>query len=100
MKPRIGGGLTHAAAHYDSIRGRISSEWKVQTGRVTLAVTIPPNVSATLYIPTAAPAGVTESGKPAAQAMGVKVLDADPQTAVFELQSGSYIFSAVEPQSN
>jgi hypothetical protein len=43
---------------------------------------------------------VTESGKPAAQAMGVKVLDADPQTAVFELQSGSYIFSAVEPQSN
>jgi alpha-L-rhamnosidase len=100
MKPRIGGGLAYAAGQYDSIRGRISSEWKIQAGRVTLTVTIPPNVSATLYIPTATASGVTESGRPAAQAPGVKVLVAEPQTAVFELQSGTYTFSAAEPQSN
>jgi alpha-L-rhamnosidase len=100
IRPRVAGGLTHAAAHYDSIRGRISTDWKLQAGRLTLAITIPPNVSAKVYIPTSAPAGVTESGKPVAGAVGIKVLDAEPDAAAFEVQSGTYTFSAAEPKSN
>jgi alpha-L-rhamnosidase len=100
IRPRIAGPLTHAAAHYDSIRGRISTDWKLQGGRLTFAVTIPPNVSATVYLPTAAAAGVTESGKPAADSAGIKVLEAEPNTAVFEVQSGSYTFNAAELKAN
>jgi len=32
MKPEVGHGITWAKGHYDSIRGRISSDWKIEEG--------------------------------------------------------------------
>ena len=51
IRPRPGGDLTHAEASYDSIRGRIISEWKCDGDKLTLDVTIPPNTSATVHLP-------------------------------------------------
>ncbi len=51
IRPRPGGGLTHARASYDSIRGRIESEWNLEGTSFTLAVTIPVNAGALLYLP-------------------------------------------------
>jgi alpha-L-rhamnosidase len=98
MKPKVGGGLTHAEGSFISIRGKITSGWKLAGDRLTYTITIPPNVSATVYIPTTAPKGVTESGKPAAKSEGVKALDGDENTAVYEVQSGSYTFNAAVPK--
>lgn len=49
--------LTWAKGHYDSLYGRIESNWRREAGRFTLEVTIPPNTTATVILPGSA--GVT-----------------------------------------
>jgi alpha-L-rhamnosidase len=51
IRPSPGGGLTHARAHYDSIRGRIESEWNLAGTTLALSVTIPVNADALVYLP-------------------------------------------------
>jgi alpha-L-rhamnosidase len=92
LHPRVGGGLSWASATFRSIRGPIASAWRLKDGVVTLEVTIPANTTATLYVPAAEAGAVTESGKPAATAEGVKFLRAEQGEAVFEIGSGSYTF--------
>jgi alpha-L-rhamnosidase len=51
IKPSIVGDLTWASASHDSVRGRITSSWQREGGRVSLDVTIPPGSSATIHLP-------------------------------------------------
>ncbi len=44
-------GLEWVEAHHDSPQGRIAVKWRQREGRVTLEVTLPPGVSATLRVP-------------------------------------------------
>jgi alpha-L-rhamnosidase len=81
-------------AYYDSIRGRIASSWKVEAGHLSLDVTIPANTTATVYIPARDAAAIMESGRPLAQAQGVKLLRRDGDRVVLAVESGSYRFSA------
>ena len=83
--------LPWAKGHYDSIHGRISSDWKWENGAFTWTVSIPPNTTATVYMPENA-ASLTESGKPIAKANGAKFLRIEKNRAVYELQSGQYSF--------
>ncbi|HEX7001658.1 MAG TPA: glycoside hydrolase family 78 protein, partial [Trueperaceae bacterium] len=96
LRPRPGGGVDHAAAVYRSIRGPIESRWKVAGGRLSYRVTVPPNTTATLYLPTTDPAGVTEGGRLATKSPGIEPLPpgAAKGVAVFELASGMYSFEA------
>ncbi len=97
LKPQPGGGLTHARMEYGSIRGKIACAWKQEGGTLTLQVTIPPNTTATLHIPTEDAEAVTEGGKPASDAAGVKFLRWERETAVFEVGSGCYRFTSPIP---
>ncbi|MCX6345986.1 MAG: family 78 glycoside hydrolase catalytic domain [Armatimonadetes bacterium] len=92
IAPAIEDGLTWAKASYESINGPIATSWKKDGGNLTLEVTIPANTTATVYIPAKDPASVTESGKPAASAEGVKFMKMDGKCAVFEVGSGKYAF--------
>jgi hypothetical protein len=56
IQPAVVGDLTHAEASYDSIAGRIVSEWRRAGSQVRLHVVIPPNTTATIYLPAAGPA--------------------------------------------
>ncbi len=85
IRPRIGGGLTQASASMRTIRGRVSSSWKLTGGDFALDVTIPVNSTATVYVPAKDEKSVTESGKPAAQSDGVKFLRTENGAAVFEV---------------
>ncbi len=87
-------------ASYDSIHGRILSHWQREGDQLTLDVKIPPNTTATVHLPAKAPAGVTESGQSAEQAVGVKFLRAEKGTAVFEVGSGSYRFQSQIPEAH
>ncbi|MDX2227283.1 MAG: glycoside hydrolase family 78 protein [Verrucomicrobiae bacterium] len=55
VKPVPGGGLTYARCEYDSIRGRIQTEWKIEKETFSLKVTIPCNTSATVILPSQKP---------------------------------------------
>jgi alpha-L-rhamnosidase len=81
-------------AHYDSIRGRIASGWKVEDGRFSLGITIPANTTATVSMPAREAASVTESGKPLAESEGVKFLRTEGGRVVLAVESGRYKFAA------
>ncbi|MCX6878127.1 MAG: hypothetical protein NTW21_30585 [Verrucomicrobia bacterium] len=74
VKPQLAGDLSGANVTYDSLYGRIASNWKRDAGKLTMEVTIPGNTTFVVYVPAKDAAGVTESGKPAANADGVKFL--------------------------
>jgi len=92
VAPRPGGGVTWTRAEYDSIRGRIATAWRVRDGQFDLEVTIPPSTTATVRVPAADPAAVTESGQPAVQAEGLRLVRLEKDAALFQAASGSYRF--------
>jgi len=79
-------------ASHDSIRGRIETEWRAGGDRYQLSVKIPTNTTATVYVPAADAASVTEGGKPLDRAEGVRLLRMDGDLAVVAVESGSYQF--------
>ena len=54
---------------------------------------VPPNTTATIYVPAANGAQVTESGRPAEHAPGVKLLKREGDRAVYSVGSGRYSFA-------
>ncbi len=92
IRPHPGGGLTHARATYDSIRGRIESAWRIDGNAFTLGVTIPANTSATVYVPTREGGEVIEGDAPARLADGVTALAIEGGHTVLTVQSGTYEF--------
>jgi alpha-L-rhamnosidase len=100
IQPAIVGDLTEVKASYDSISGKIVSEWKRDGNSLTLHVVIPANTTATIDVPAEKSEAVREGGKPAAQVPGVKFLQMDsdgPATADFEVGSGDYTFTSTLP---
>lgn len=93
IRPQPGGDLTWARATYESIRGKIASDWKREGGRLTLNVTVPANTAATIYVPASTVNAVTESGRPADAAPGLHFLRVGDGSAVFEAGSGEYHFT-------
>jgi alpha-L-rhamnosidase len=51
IAPQPGGGLTWVRAAYQSVRGRIESEWQLDGARFNLRVSVPANVTATVRLP-------------------------------------------------
>ncbi|MGD8535785.1 MAG: glycoside hydrolase family 78 protein [Candidatus Aminicenantes bacterium] len=95
IQPHVGGGLEYARAEYNSIHGKIVSGWKLENGKLLMNVTIPANTSAFVYVPAEDISQVTESGKPVKDTEGVKFLRMEKGTAVFKVDSGSYIFESI-----
>ena len=96
IRPRPGGGLTHARGEFHSVRGRISSSWKIEDGLFSLEVLIPPNTSATVHVPSKD--GVSEGGRPVGEAGDVELLRAEEGETVLSVGSGRYEFAGrVEP---
>jgi alpha-L-rhamnosidase len=93
IRPRPGGDLTHARAEYDSVRGKIVSAWTIEGDRFDLEVSIPPNTTATVHVPAANGAEVTEGGGPAGEAEGVEPLREDGEETVLTVGSGRYRFT-------
>jgi alpha-L-rhamnosidase len=87
-------GFRWVKAAYHSIRGEIASAWKLEDGRFELEVTVPGNCTATVHIPAAAVALVTEGGQPASKAEGVKFLRQEEGRVVFAVGSGHYLFGS------
>lgn len=94
IRPEMPGDLAWVKAHHDSSYGRIKSEWKKAGNAYSLNVTIPANSTAEVFIPASKADEVTEGGKPAANAEGVKFLRVESGRAVYEVGSGDYRFTS------
>ena len=51
IRPRPGGGLTHAEARHITPYGLAESSWKIENGKFDLNVVIPPNTTALVTLP-------------------------------------------------
>ena len=84
-------------AHYNSIHGRIASNWRLAKNKFELEVEIPANTTATVYLPTADAMAVSESGKPLAKIKNVRLLRVEGGCAVLAVESGTYQFATTMP---
>ncbi|RYG69125.1 alpha-L-rhamnosidase, partial [bacterium] len=95
VKPHPGPGLTFANGSYDSVRGRIVSNWKVQGGVTTYDVTIPANTTATVFVPNAQVSQVKEGGQALSIAIpGVTAVRQDGINTMVNVGAGTYQFTA------
>lgn len=84
VHPLLDPRLTHAHGEYDSVYGRIVSDWKSKPGKsFSINLTIPANTRAKVYLPAIPSAHVIEDNHP---------VDATPQAGslIVQLGSGSY----------
>ncbi len=96
IKPQVVRGLEWVKVHHMSPYGRIASEWRREGGKLAMSVSVPVNTTATVFVPARDSSAVTEGGRPAAGAEGVRLLREEGGRAVFEVGSGSYRFESVE----
>src|SRR5947209_10182874 len=51
LRPHPGGGLRWARGAYRSVRGTVRSGWELDGERFTVRIDVPPNVTASVHIP-------------------------------------------------
>jgi alpha-L-rhamnosidase len=86
IHPHLDARMTSARAEYESIYGKIVSDWKgTPAGPFSLNVTIPANTTAKVYLPAIAGAHLTEDGVPLNT-------PAENGSYVIQVGSGSYSF--------
>ncbi|MER7811641.1 alpha-L-rhamnosidase [Streptomyces sp900116325] len=85
VRPRPGGGVTEAEGRYDSVRGPVITRWKVDGDGFRLALTVPANTTAEVWIPATEAAQVTHGTS--------KFLRMEDGCAVFAAGSGTHRFS-------
>jgi alpha-L-rhamnosidase len=101
IQPVHGTGLTWANTSYNSTRGLISTAWTNTGSAFNLAVVIPANTTAQVYVPTTNAAAITESGMSAASSPGVTYVGTSNSFAIYAVGSGNYLFSSpiIQPSS-
>ncbi len=96
IHPHIGGGLTQASASLKTYYGTLSCGWKIENDKIFMDVQIPANTKATVYLPAADAADITENGSAISSSKDVQVLPVTGEYVPVNLGSGSYHFSLVK----
>ena len=94
MRPELPGDLRFAHASHRSPYGEIRSQWQREGGVFRWQVRVPPNTSATVFVPASSESTVNEAGQPAHQSPGVKFIAFKAGRAIFEVVSGTYAFES------
>ncbi|MFX0555395.1 family 78 glycoside hydrolase catalytic domain [Maribacter sp. CXY002] len=84
--------MKFAKGYYDSMYGRIESEWKWDNDGWTYSTTVPANTTATLIVKTSDVKNVTSRSKKLKKVNGARLISANDNEVVIELVSGSYTF--------
>jgi alpha-L-rhamnosidase len=99
IRPRIRecvaqAGMTEARASYRSVRGKVASAWTVDSGKLTMSVSVPVGAVAQMWIPVEKDGVVMESGLNLEQARpaGVMKVERNGNMLVVEIGSGRYEF--------
>ena len=93
IRPRPGGGFTEVKASHETPYGKVASAWTRKDGTFELRVDVPANTSATVRLPDARLAAVTEGGQPLSSGNGMGTPRQDGAAVVVEVGSGAYRFA-------
>ena len=97
IAPTPGGKVTHAKVSYQSVRGLISTDWKLGGTDMDLKVVLPANTSAVIVLPTADPDSITESGLPLTKCKDLGVSGKLKGRVSVIAGSGTYTFHIANP---
>ncbi|MBB4764281.1 family 78 glycoside hydrolase catalytic domain [Amorphoplanes digitatis] len=86
IQPKIVGDLTFVRGSYATPQGVARAEWTREDGRLRLAVTVPPNTTAEVRVPTV-------DGPVTRTPHRARFLRTDGDHAVYHVPSGSYTFT-------
>jgi len=92
LRPSLVKSVDWVKCSYNSPYGTIVSHWKLEKGLFKWDVSVPPNATATVYVPAQNTDSVTESGKPAGKTNHLKFIRMEEGRAVFDAGSGKYEF--------
>jgi len=81
-------------AHYDSIHGRIGSEWRRSKNSFELKIEIPANTTATVYLPAKDADSIRVGWRSLANSQRVKFLRLENGFAVLAVESGEFYFKS------
>jgi alpha-L-rhamnosidase len=93
LRPHPGGSLDWARGSYQSVRGPISASWQRADDRFTFRVELPPNVTASVRVPSRRAADVRDAAGHGPVAIAAFPGVRSAQEAVFEAGSGAHEFS-------
>lgn len=98
IRPRIANGPKRVRCVYHSLRGPVACSWnREDTGKLTVEVTIPANVTATVTLPCPDAAKISEGGRPLTSTVGVSAVRAEAGETTLTLGSGRYRFIVEKP---
>ncbi|MFN2228377.1 MAG: alpha-L-rhamnosidase C-terminal domain-containing protein, partial [Anaerolineae bacterium] len=97
IQPQPGGGLSSAKASLETMYGALGSAWELDQNAFRLDVTVPANTWATVRLPDATLAQVTESGQPLDGVEGVRRAAQEGDAVLVEVGSGHYRFAYPAP---
>jgi alpha-L-rhamnosidase len=92
IRPQILTDLEWVNCSYDSIRGKITSNWRKTDNSIKIDIDIPVNTVASIYLPCSEPDKINENNVPIDQAPGVKFIRYENNAAIYSVQSGKYYF--------
>jgi len=94
IKPQPAGDLTWAKGSYQSVHGKIVSDWKIEEKKFKLKISLPPNTHTDLWIPANGINSVREGDKPLNSTAEIKPLKFENGYTVIQLGSGDYTFES------
>lgn len=92
MKPVNIKGLENVKASYQTPYGLVKSSWKRGAGQFEWKVTVPPNTTATVYLPTKTLKNVRDDNRALASEKGIKYAGLDNGETKVVIGSGDYDF--------
>jgi alpha-L-rhamnosidase len=93
IRPHVVGDLTWAKGDYNSVRGHVVCNWRVEGESLLVDVAIPAGVTAAVHLPAKDPKTVTEGGQPIGKAEGVEVVSEAEGLVICKVGSGEYKFA-------
>ena len=93
IKPNMVGDLHWVEGSYESVYGKIISNWRKEGNTYVLNVTIPANTTALIYIPVSLESVVKEGGKDISAQKDIQFTGEEKGRKIYKLGSGVYSFS-------
>jgi alpha-L-rhamnosidase len=94
IEPHIGGGLSFASASLQTVYGKLSSGWKVESDKILYDIEIPPNTTALLFLRLTNAEDVAENGKSVQAVPEIGAVQRQNGDLELRLGSGVYHFTA------
>jgi alpha-L-rhamnosidase len=94
IDPWATGDVNWVNAEYNSLYGKISSEWKIEDGIFYLNIKVPANTTALIYVPAKDEKSVMSGNTAALKSEDVNFTEMEDGKAVFRIGSGNYRFTS------